>query len=70
MPAVIKPKFSAASTCPIPKCSSHEISRAKKMHPKVVRQEARVEKEVILAWYKYEAADVVSADQFVVRTPG
>ena len=70
MPAVIHPKFSSASTCPVPRCMTCELSRAKKRNPKVVKQEAIKEKEAILAWDKYEAGDFVSMDQFVVKTPG
>ena len=70
MPPVIKPKFAATTTCPIPKCPSCELARAKKRNPKVVKQEAIKEKEAILAWDKYQAGDFVSMDQFVVKTPG
>ena len=70
MPPVIKPKFPAATTCPLPKCQSCELARAKKRNPKVVKQEAVKEKEAVLAWDKYEVGDFVSMDQFVVKTPG
>ena len=70
MPAVIKSKCASTTTCPVPKCPSCELSRAKKRNPKVVKQEAIKEKEAILAWEKYQAGDFVSTDQFVVKTPG
>ncbi len=69
VPPVIKPKFAASTTCPIPKCPSCELSRAKKQNPKVVKQEAIKEKEAILAWDRYQAGDFVSMHQFVVKTP-
>ena len=70
MPAVIEPRFPSAATCPVPKCQTCELARAKRRSPKVVRQEAIKEKEAILAWDEYEAGDFVSMDQFVVNTPG
>ena len=70
MPPVITPKFPAATSCPLPKCQSCELARAKKRNPKVVKQEVVKEKEAILAWDKYEVGDFVSMDQFVVKTPG
>ena len=54
MPPVIKPKLPAATSCPLPKCQSCELARAKKRNPKVVKQEVVKEKEAILAWDKYD----------------
>ena len=39
MEPVIKPKFAASASCPIPKCQSYELARAKKRSPKVTKQE-------------------------------
>ena len=70
MPQVIKPRFKTTSCCPIPLCTSCELSRAKKRNPNVIKQQIIKEKEGILAADKYEAGDFVSMDQFVVKTPG
>ena len=70
MGPVITPKFAASASCPIPKCQSYELARAKRRSPKVVKQEAVKEKEAILAWDKYQAGNFVLMDHFVVKTPG
>ena len=69
MPPMIQPKFSAATSCPVPTCTSCELSRVKSCNPKVIKQEAIKERQVVLAWDKCEAGDFVSVDQFVVKTP-
>ena len=70
MPPVIKPKFPSATSCPVPRCESCELARAKKRNPKVVKQEAVKEKKDVLSWNKYMPGDFVSMDQFSVSTPG
>ena len=70
MPPVIHPKVPSAASCPLPKCQTCELSRAKKRNPKVVRQQAIKEREAVLSWEKYQPGDFVSMDHFVVNTPG
>ena len=70
MPQVIKPRFKTTSCCPIPLCTSCELSQAKKRNPNVIKQQLIKEKEGILAAGKYESGDFFSMDQFVVKTPG
>ena len=70
MPPVIHPKVPSASSCPLPRCQTCELSRAKKRNAKVVKQQAIKEREAVLAWEKYQPGDFVSMDHFVVNTPG
>ena len=70
LPPVISPKFASTPNCPIPKCHSCELARLKRRSPQVKKSTAIPEKEAILSRDRYEAGDFVSADQFVVNTPG
>ena len=69
-PSVIKPKFPSSSSCAIPVCHSCELARAKKRNPKVMKQQAIKEKEGILSAEKMKPGELVSMDQYVVKTPG
>ena len=69
-PQVIKPKFRSASSCPIPLCTSCELAQAKKRNPGVKKQSSVKEKEGILALGAMQPGEMVSTDQFVVKTPG
>lgn len=70
MPSVITPKFPTAATCPIPRCASCELARARRRSPAVMKQQAIEEKQGILSANKYLPGDLVSMDQFVSGTPG
>ena len=70
LPPVIPPKFASTPNCPIPKCHSCELARQKRHSPQVRKSTTIPEKEAVLSRDRYEAGDFVSADQFVVNTPG
>ena len=70
LPPVISPKFASTPCCPVPKCHSCELARQKQHSPQVKTSRPVPEKEGSLSWDKYEAGDFVSADQFIVNTPG
>ena len=70
MPPVINPKFASTPNCTIPHCAGCELANAKVRNPGVKKQKAIPEKEGALSRDKYEAGDFVSADQFIVKTPG
>ncbi len=70
LPPVIPPKFASTPNCPIPKCHSCELARQKQRSPQVRKSTTIPEKEAVLSRDRYEAGDFVSADQFVVNTPG
>ena len=67
---VIPPKFASTPNCPIPKCHSCELARQKRRSPQVKKSTAIPKKDAVLSRDRYEAGDFVSADQFVVNTPG
>ena len=70
MPPVIKPQYASTSCCPVPKCMSCQLARAKQRNPGVVTKKANSDREAVLSWDRYEAGDFVSMDQFVVTVPG
>jgi hypothetical protein len=70
MPPVIKPKFASTPNCVVPACTSCALSRSRKRSPGVVKQKVVDEKAGALSADKYVCGDCVSADQYVVRTPG
>jgi hypothetical protein len=70
LPPVISPKFASTPCCPVPKCHSCELARQKQRSPQVKTSKPVPEKEGSLSRDKYEAGDFVSADQFIVNTPG
>jgi hypothetical protein len=70
LPPVISPTFASTPNCPIPLCQSCELARGKRRNPQVKHSTAIPEKEGLLSRNRYEAGDFVSADQFVVNTPG
>ncbi len=70
LPPVIAPTFASTPHCPIPMCHSCELACQKRCSPKVKQSHAISEKEALLSRDQYEAGDFVSADQFVVNTPG
>ena len=51
-------------------CTNVCILQTCPFHPQIVQQKIVKEKESILALDKYQAGDIVSMDQFVVRTSG
>ena len=69
-PQVIKPKFATTSSCPIPLCTSCELAKAKRRNPGVTKQHSVKEREGILSAGVHEVGDMVSTDQFIVKTPG
>eukprot|EP00804_Cyclotella_cryptica_P022545 CCRYP_009449-RA/>CCRYP_009449-RA protein AED:0.37 eAED:-0.02 QI:0/0/0/1/0/0/2/0/345 len=70
LPPVIPPKFASTPNCPIPKRHSCELARQKRRSPQVKKSTTIPEKEAVLSRDRYEGGDFVSADQFVVNTPG
>ena len=50
MPTVFKLKFGSTSYCSFPKCTSCELTCAKKCDPQVVQQHATKEKKVFWPW--------------------
>ena len=70
MPLVTKPKHPAAAICPVLRSQTWELARAKEKSPKVRRQQALKEKEGVLTAQCCEVGDLVSMDQFVMKTPG
>ena len=70
MPTVIKPNFASTSNYPVPKYTICELTHAKKCNSQGVQQHTIKEKEVILAWGKFQAVDFVLMNQFVVSIPG
>jgi hypothetical protein len=70
LPPVISPKFASTPCCPIPKCHSCELACQKQCNPQVKTSKPVPEKEGSLSRDKYEAGNFVSADQFIMNTPG
>jgi hypothetical protein len=70
LPPVISPKSASTPCCPVPKCHSCALACQKQRSPQVKTSKPVPEKEGSLSWDKYEAGDFVSADQFIMNTPG
>ena len=67
---VIFPKLKSTSKCPVPACTSCLLARSKKISIVTKKQNIVPEKEGILSRDNYKPGNLVSADQFVVNTPG
>jgi len=70
LPPIICPRHPSATSCPVPACTSCILARAKKRATGTKKQKAVKEKDGILSRDQYKPGDLVSADQFVVNTPG
>lgn len=70
LPPIIKPKYKSTPNCNVPPCMSCQLARAKKRSTGVTKKKSVEEKEGILSRDKYKPGDMVSVDQFVVKTPG
>ena len=70
VPPVIKPKIPQASSCPLPTCQSCQMARARQRKPNIVKTKVIQENAGALSRDKYELGDMVSMDQYVVKTPG
>jgi hypothetical protein len=70
LPAIIKPKFEAASKCAVPACESCMLARARKHSTNTNKVKPLAEKEGALSRDKLEVGDFVSTDQFICKTPG
>ena len=68
-PQIIKPKIPQALSCPLPKCQSCQLSRARQRKPNVVKSKTIPENAGALSRDKYLPGDMVSMDQYVVKTP-
>lgn len=70
MDRVITPTIKSAATCPIPICQSCQLSRARLRKPEITKSKAIPEVQGAISSEQYEPGDFVSADQYVVRSPG
>ena len=70
MDRVITPRIKATATCLIPVCQSCQLSRAHLQKPKITKSKAIAKVKGAISREKYESGDFVSADQYVVCTPG
>ena len=61
-PQIIKPKIPQASSCPLPKCQSCQLSRARQRKPNVVKSKTIPENAGPLSRDKYLPGDMVSMD--------
>jgi len=69
-PPILPTKHATTKSCKIPMCMSCELAKLKTRSPKVKTTKAIKEKEGILSTDSYEPGDMVSTDQFVVKTVG
>ena len=70
LPPIIKPTYKSTPNCIVPPCMSCQLARAKKRSTGVTKKSSVKDKEGILTRDKYKPGDMVSVDQFVVKTPG
>ena len=67
---IIKPKIPQSSSCPLPTCQSYQMARARQRKPNIVKSKVIQENAGALLRNKYELGDMVSMDQYIVKTHG
>jgi hypothetical protein len=70
LPPIIFPKFASTPSCPIPKCHSCELAQQKQRSLQVKKSTPIQDEKGSLSRDRYETGGFVSADLFVVKTPG
>jgi len=70
VPWVIVHKAPQVSSCPLPIYQSCQISRVRQCKPKIVKSKVIERNAGALSNDKYELGDMVSIDQYVIKTPG
>lgn len=70
LPPIIPTKHKSTAYCAHPVCLSCKLATMKSRSPQVKTSKPIKAKEGVLTHNKYEPGDFVSADQFIVKTPG
>ena len=70
LPPVIPTIYASTRNCPHPMSLSGKLSKMKSQGAKTIVTKKVPSKEGVLSTEKYEPGDMISTDQFIVRTPG